>query len=44
MGYNEYVFYVMLMLCDAHVQKSHKYVKLCVITLENANMFIIKYE
>lgn len=38
MGYNECV------LCDAHVQKSHKYVKLCVITLENANMFIIKYE
>lgn len=36
----------MCILCDAHVQKSHKhkYVKLCVITLENANMFIIKYE
>lgn len=39
MGYNECVFYVMLMF-----KKSHKYVKLCVITLENANMFIIKYE
>ena len=31
----------MCILCDAHVQKSYKCVKLCVITLENADIFII---
>lgn len=34
----------MCILCDAHVQKLHKYVRLCVIALENANIFIIKCE
>ena len=34
----------MCILCDTHVCKSLKYVKLCAKTLENANIFIIKCE